>query len=161
MVPVDVGQMLGDVATLLRPDAAARHVKFSLDVPDGLTAVRGDRVQLQQVLLNLVLNGMDALEGVTGEEARVSVTARLETADTVEISVRDTGRGVPADKLERIFDPFFSTKSKGIGMGLSISRSIIETHGAGSGPRTTSDGGATFRFTLPIATDGDTIRVRR
>jgi hypothetical protein len=81
------------------------------DVPEGLPAVRGDRVQLQQVLLNLVLNGMDALEGVAGE-GRVSVTARRETADTVEISVRDSGRGVPADQLERIFDPFFSTKRR-------------------------------------------------
>jgi two-component system sensor kinase FixL len=161
MVPVDVGQMLGDVATLLRPDAAARHVKFSLDVPEGVPAVRGDRVQLQQVLLNLVLNGMDALEGVASEEARVSVTARLATADTVEISVRDTGRGVPADKLERIFDPFFSTKSKGIGMGLSISRSIMDTHGGRLWAENNVDGGATFRFTLPIAADGGTIVVRR
>jgi two-component system, LuxR family, sensor kinase FixL len=161
MVPVDVGQMLGDVATLLRPDAAARHVKLSLDVPDGVPAVRGDRVQLQQVLLNLVLNGMDALDGVTGDEAKVSVTARIATADTVEISVRDTGRGVPADKLERIFDPFFSTKSKGIGMGLSISRSIIDAHGGRLWAENNVHGGATFRFTLPVASDGDTIDARR
>jgi len=155
MAPVDVGQMLGDVATLLRPDAAARHVKFSLDVPEGLPAVRGDRVQLQQVLLNLVLNGMDALEGVAGEGS-VSVTARRETADTVEISVRDSGRGVPADQLERIFDPFFSTKPKGIGMGLSISRSIIETHRGRLWAENNADGGATFRFTLPMAADAPT-----
>jgi len=162
MVPVDVGQMLGDVSTLLRPDAAARHVKFSLDVPEGLPAVRGDRVQLQQVLLNLVINGMDALEGVASEDASVSVTARLETAGAaVEISVRDTGRGLPADQLDRIFEPFFTTKAKGIGMGLSISRSIIDTHSGRLWAENNVDGGATFRFTLPVFADRDTIHPRR
>ena len=104
---------------------------------------------------------MDALEGVAGDGSKGQRERTPATADTVEISVRDTGRGVPADKLERIFDPFFSTKSKGIGMGLSISRSIIDAHGGRLWAENNVDQGATFRFTLPVASDGDTIDVRR
>jgi PAS domain S-box-containing protein len=151
MIPLDIGQVLGDVATLLRPDAAARHVKVELEIPGDVPPVLGDRVQIQQVLLNLILNGMDALEGVAGENRRVSVTARREEAKAVEISVRDTGRGIPVGDFEHIFDPFFSTKSKGIGMGLSISRSIIEAHRGSLWADNNTGGGARFRFTLPVA----------
>jgi C4-dicarboxylate-specific signal transduction histidine kinase len=151
MIALDVGQVLGDVATLLRQDAAARHVALELNVPAGLPAVRGDRVQVQQVLLNLVLNGMDALEGLAERSRSVTVTARREGAQSVEISVADSGRGIPVDQLGRVFDPFFTTKTKGIGMGLSISRSIVETHGGRLWAENKPDGGATFRFTLPFA----------
>ena len=125
---------------------------WTLDIAADVPPVLGDRVQLQQVLLNLILNGMDALEGVGGDNRRVSVTARREASDTVEISVRDSGPGIAAGDLERIFDPFFSTKAKGIGMGLSISRSIVEAHrGRLWAENNAGRCGATFRFTLPIA----------
>ena len=113
--------------------------------------VLGDRVQLQQVLLNLILNGMDALEGAAGGYRRVTVTARRESPQAVEISVRDTGRGIAHDEMEHIFAPFFSTKAKGIGMGLSISRSIAEAHQGRLWAENNTSGGATLRFTLPIA----------
>ena len=151
MISLDVGQLLGDVATLLGPDAAVRHVKVELDIAGDVPQVLGDRVQIQQVLLNLILNGMDALEGAGGGNRRVSVTARREEAQAVEISVGDTGRGIPVGDLEHIFEPFFSTKSKGIGMGLSISRSIVEAHGGILWAENNNGGGATFRFTLPVA----------
>jgi PAS domain S-box-containing protein len=149
--PLDVVELVGDVASLAQADAAARQVKLDVDLPRGLPLVRGDRVHLQQVLLNLILNGMDALNGVSRQERRVSVTARLDGAQTVEIAVSDTGHGIPADKFPHVFDPFFTTKPNGMGMGLPISRTIIEAHGGRLWVENNHSGGATFRFTLSIA----------
>lgn len=150
MTPLDVGQVLRDAVTLLRPDAAARHVQLTLDVPDGVPAVLGDRVQLQQVLLNLVLNAMDALEGIVGERT-VGIAARRDEQHAVEISVADTGSGIAVDRIDRIFEPFFSTKDKGVGMGLSISRTIIEAHRGKLWAENNAGGGAILRMTLPVA----------
>jgi PAS domain S-box-containing protein len=149
--PLHIGELVGDVRTLVRADAEARLVKLYIDVPDGLPPVCGDRVHLQQVLLNLILNGMDALNGASREDRRVSVTALLDGAQAIEIAVSDTGTGIPADKLAHVFDPFFTTKPNGMGMGLPISRTIIEAHGGRFWAENNNSGGATFRFTLPIA----------
>ena len=149
--PLDVRALVGDVAALVRVDAATRQVKLDVDVPGDLPQVRGDRVHLQQVLLNLILNGMDALDGASLEDRRVSVTARLEARTIVEIAVGDAGPGIPADTLAQIFDPFFTTKPNGMGMGLAISRTIIEAHGGRLWAENQDGGGAAFRFTLPIA----------
>jgi len=148
---LDVGELLGDVRALVRAEAVARQVKLEVEVPGDLPPVCGDRVHLQQVLLNVILNGMDALNGVSRGERRVSVIALLNGARTVEIAVSDTGSGIPADKLAHVFDPFFTTKPNGMGMGLPISRTIIEAHGGRFWAENNSSGGATFRFTLPIA----------
>ena len=150
---LNVASLVGDVAALVRVDAATRQVKLDVGVPDVLPSVLGDRVQLQQVLLNLILNGMDALDGARPEDRRVSVTARLESPAIVEIAVADGGPGIPADRLPKIFDPFFTTKANGMGMGLAISRSIVEAHRGRLWAENRSGGGATFRFTLPIAED--------
>jgi len=150
MTRLDMGQVLADVAALLRPDAVARHVKVMVDIAGDVPPVLGDRVQLQQVLLNLILNGMDALDGMSGENRCVSVSVRRDAAQAVEITVDDTGRGIAAGELERIFDPFFSTKSKGMGMGLSISRSIVEAHRGRLWAENMACG-ARFRFTVPSA----------
>ena len=146
-----MGALVGDVAALVRVDAATRQVKLDVDVPADLPHVRGDRVQIQQVLLNLILNGMDALNGTRLEDRRVDVTARLDGAQLVEIAVGDAGHGIPADTLARIFDPFFTTKPNGMGMGLAISRTIVEAHGGRLWAENRNGGGAAFRFTLPIA----------
>jgi PAS domain S-box-containing protein len=149
---LDVGELVGDVAALVQSDAAERGVKLAVDAPGGLPFVRGDRVHLQQVLLNLILNGMDALNGARREDRRVSVTARrFDGAQTVEIAVSDTGHGIPADKLAHVFEPFFTTKPSGMGMGLPISRTIIEAHGGRLWVENNDGEGATFHFTLPIA----------
>ena len=151
MKPLEVPQMLDDVAALLRPDAAARHIALEITVPPDLPRLRGDRVQLQQVLLNLILNGMDAVGNDAAHGRKVAVTARNEGRDTLAFSVADTGTGIPSARIERVFDPFFTTKTSGIGMGLSISRSIVEAHGGRIWAENNAEGGATFRFTLPVA----------
>ena len=147
---VDVGELVGDVVALVRADAAERHVKLEVAVADDLAPVCGDRVHLQQVLLNLIVNGIDALDEVNREDRRVSITALLCGPQTVEIAVCDSGCGIPADKLTHIFDSFFTTKPNGMGMGLPISRTIIEAHGGRLWAENKNDGGASFRFTLPI-----------
>jgi PAS domain S-box-containing protein len=148
---LDVATLVGEVAALVRVDAASRQVKLDLVVPHDLPPVRGDRVHLQQVLLNLVLNGMDALNGATREHRRVSMTARLHGAQTIEIAVGDAGPGIPADMLARVFDPFVTSKPHGMGMGLAISRTIVEAHGGRIWAENKASGGAAFLFTLPIA----------
>jgi two-component system sensor kinase FixL len=149
MKPIDVPQMLDDVATLLRPDAAVRHIAMEIDVAAELPAVHGDRVQLQQVLLNLILNGMDAIG--SGDRRRIAVTGACEGGGELCFRVADTGTGIDPAHLERVFEPFFTTKPSGIGMGLSISRSIVEAHGGHLTAANNAEGGATFRFTLPAA----------
>jgi signal transduction histidine kinase len=126
-------------------------VKLDVEVPANLPPVRGDRVHLQQVLLNLILNGMDALNGASPEHRRIVVSARVGDAQTVEIAVSDTGHGIAPEKLARVFDPFFTTKPDGMGMGLPISRTIIEAHGGRLWAESNNGDGATFRFTLPAA----------
>jgi two-component system, LuxR family, sensor kinase FixL len=153
-MPVEVRPMLDDVATLLRSDATARHIGLEFDAAEALPSVRGDRVQLQQVLLNLILNGMDAIDG-GGKNRSVTIGASSEGEGSVEFSVTDTGPGLPPDQLERIFDPFFTTKPKGIGIGLSISRDIVEAHGGRLWAENNAGSGARFCFTVPTAAQPD------
>ena len=148
--PVDVAELVHGVVALARADAAGRHVKLEVAVADDLPPVHGDRVHLQQVLLNLIVNGMDALDEANREDQRVRITAVVCGPQTVEIAVSDSGCGIPADKLAHIFDPFFTTKPNGLGMGLPISRTIIEAHGGSLWAANRKEGGASFRFSLPI-----------
>jgi C4-dicarboxylate-specific signal transduction histidine kinase len=151
VIRLDVGDVIGDVVTLMRADAVSRHVKLDVDIAGDLRPVRGDRVHLQQVLLNLIFNAMDALSDANHEDRRVTVTARSGGSRTVEVAVGDTGPGIPADMLATVFDPFFSTKCNGMGMGLPISRTIVEAHGGQLWAENNHVQGATLRFTLPIA----------
>lgn len=149
--PLDLNELVGDVAQLARPDAATRQVKLAVKVPSELPAVRGDRVHLQQVLLNLIVNGMDAMNGASPGHRHVTVSAREGAAQTVEVAVTDTGHGIATEKLAHVFDPFFTTKADGMGMGLPISRTIVESHGGRLWVENNNGTGATFRFTLPLA----------
>jgi two-component system sensor kinase FixL len=152
--PLDVGLLVHEVAALVRGDAAAREVRLQLDVQGGMPEVRGDRVHIQQVLLNLVLNGMDALSAARPEDRHLGVTARADVAGGshfVEIGVDDAGPGIRADRLPKVFDPFFTTKPNGMGVGLAISRTIVEAHGGRIWAENKAGGGASFHFTLPIA----------
>jgi signal transduction histidine kinase len=143
---VDLNEILREMAVLLE-DTADRHaisIRTELDL--GLPRTTADRVQLQQVLMNLMLNGIEAMRETGGELAIVS--KKIEN-DQLAISVSDLGIGLPIDKAERIFDAFFTTKSQGTGMGLSISRRIIESHGGRLWASPNTGRGAIFQFTLP------------
>ena len=149
-VELHVAELVDEVLVLVQPDATSRKVRIAVEVPRTLPPVRGDRVHLQQVLLNLILNGMDAMADVPAEARRLVVRARQADAGTIEVAVADAGGGVAAEKLARLFEPFFTTKPDGLGLGLPISATIIGAHGgriwADSGPT-----GATFYFTLPVS----------
>ena len=151
-VKLHVAELVDEVLVLVQPDAASRKVRLGVEVPTTLPPVRGDRVHLQQVLLNLILNGMDAMAEVPAEGRRLVVRARQADAGTIEVAIADAGHGVAAAKLARLFEPFFTTKPDGMGLGLPISATIIGAHGgriwAESGPA-----GATFYFTVPVSAE--------
>jgi len=148
-----VDELVQEVVALTSSDAAGRQVNVQVQLASQLPALRGDRIQLQQVLLNLILNGMDAMTDVPAAERRLAVRARRSDDKTVEIAVSDAGHGIPADHIAHVFDPFFTTKRNGLGMGLPISRTIIEAHGGRLSAENNPDRGATFRFTVPVAAE--------
>jgi C4-dicarboxylate-specific signal transduction histidine kinase len=150
---LDLNLLTGEVLELVSPEADSRKIWLTLETGSSHPPVRGDRVQLQQVLLNLLLNAMDAVNDSAPDGRRVMV--RIQTAGPqVEVAVSDTGHGIPEDKLARVFDPFFTTKPDGLGMGLAISRDVIEAHGGRLWAKNNEAGGATFTITLPAA-EGD------
>lgn len=152
--PLSLGDVVEEMVTLTKVDAVARRVGIELDIPKELPRVLCDRVQLQQVLLNLLLNGMDALADSSAADKRIVVEARENGAGMVEVAVRDNGHGIPDGKPERLFESFYTSKPQGLGMGLPISRTIIEAHGGRLWAENNADRGATFRFTLPVAEGG-------
>jgi two-component system, LuxR family, sensor kinase FixL len=152
--PINIPSVIGDVVQLVHSDGILRNIRVELECQDGLPSVRGDRVQLQQVVLNLLINAFDAMKEAISKERNVEVRAKTNGARTVEISVRDHGTGLASDKLAEIFQPFYTTKREGLGMGLPISRSIIEAHGGRLWAENNPDRGATFYFTVP-AIDGE------
>jgi signal transduction histidine kinase len=113
--------------------------------------VEGIAIHIQQVLLNLILNALDAMQTLPATKRRVTITTRTVNETKVEVSVRDSGAGLPADKLEKIFEHFYSTKREGMGMGLTIARSIIAAHGGMLEAENAEGGGARFFFRIPVA----------
>ena len=146
----DVNDTIRDVVAMVRSEADGREVHVQLELPEGLPHVRADRVQLQQVMLNLVRNGFEAMHGTPTEDRRLTVESRLIDPESVAVSVCDHGEGCDTKHLDRLFEPFFTTKEQGMGMGLSISRSIIESHGGRLTAQPNMTRGLTFQFTLPI-----------
>lgn len=153
-VPITIEDLLHDVATLTRADAIARQVTLNIEVGPGLPLVQADRVHLQQVLINLLLNAMDAMNGITVTRKRVVLRAKSNGNGLVEIAVSDMGHGIDEARLPSVFEPFFTTKAQGMGMGLAISRTIVEAHGGTISAENNPDGGATFRFTLAAVRNG-------
>jgi signal transduction histidine kinase len=148
---INVGAVIGDVVQLLAPEARERRIVIAVDEVRPDLQVRADSVHLHQVLLNLALNGMDAMPDGAAGPRRITFAAAPSGRSMIEVSVADTGRGVPADKLAGIFEPFFTTKPHGTGLGLSIVRTIVETYGGTIWAENRLVGGAVFRFTLPLA----------
>jgi signal transduction histidine kinase len=144
---VDVSELVRDMIVLLRGEANRYSISIRTELAEDLPKVMADRVQLQQVLMNLMLNGIDAMKETAGGG---ELTIKSEASDSqLLISVSDTGVGLPPEQPERIFKAFFTTKDNGTGMGLPISRSIIESHGGRLWAAGAPGRGATFQFTLP------------
>jgi C4-dicarboxylate-specific signal transduction histidine kinase len=147
---VDLRSLMVDLKKIVRPDVALHGAKLDIGVAANLPPVWGHSVQLLQVLLNLVLNGLDAMKDTSDGERKLSVTASAAEGSYVEVAVADTGQGLPPEKLDQVFAPFTTSKSTGLGMGLSICRKIIEAHGGRIWLENNAGGGATARFILPI-----------
>jgi PAS domain S-box-containing protein len=151
---LDLNETVGEVARLIRSDALVRDISIRLELDPTLFPVRGDRVQLQQVLLNLALNGMDAMRELrTGERTLVFETAR-DRPGAIRVAVRDSGVGIGGRDVAHMFQAFSTTKPGGMGIGLTIARSIIEAHEGELRAENNPDGGATFSFTLPVREEG-------
>ena len=145
---VAINEVVGEMAGMMRGEARGHGVSIRTDLKDDLPTAMADRVQLQQVLMNLMLNGIEAMKDTGGV---LTVKSQLRKDGQIEIAVKDTGPGLPVGKADQIFDAFFTTKPQGSGMGLAICKSIVESQGGriwadGNGGR-----GATFHFTLPVA----------
>jgi two-component system sensor kinase FixL len=151
-VPLDIADLMREVAELLHSDIIMRGMRIVLEIASALPAVRGDRVQLQQVMLNLLLNAFDAMKD---SPPGLRVTVVRVTPDgyaALRVAVSDSGCGLAGDLPERVFTPFYTTKSEGLGLGLPICRNIIEAHGGNLRGENNAQGGATFYFTLPVDT---------
>jgi C4-dicarboxylate-specific signal transduction histidine kinase len=147
---VEVNEIIREMVGLLRAEANQYAVSIRTDLVADLPKITADRVQLQQVFMNLILNAIEAMKETGGV---LTVKTQLSEDGQLLISVSDAGVGLPKEKTEQIFDAFFTTKPQGSGMGLSISRSIVESHGGRLWATANNDRGATFHFTLPTAAD--------
>ena len=148
--PVDINDLIGGIAELLRWDAREHGAELALDLMRPVPPVIADPTQIQQVILNLAHNGMEAMNDGDSESHHLRIFTREPQNGVLEIAVHDRGQGMPAEILKRVFDPFFTTKPQGLGMGLSISRTIVEAHGGRLWANSDARDGTVFHFTLPL-----------
>ena len=146
---LDLNATIRDVLALVRDEARRKDVAIETNFANGLSHVTGDQVQLQQVLLNLLMNGIEAMAGASSRERQLMISTRIIDADHVQVTVEDSGTGVDPAMMQRIFEPFYTTKADGMGMGLSVCRSIIQNHGGRLWATAKAGGGTAFHFTLP------------
>jgi PAS domain S-box-containing protein len=152
MVVLEIKDLVTDVLPLIRHELNGRRIILKTVLSDDLSPVMGDRIQLQQVLLNLVINGMEAMHQVPEDRRHLSITAHSHISEGqpfILMAVTDSGIGLPAEDQPKLFEAFYTTKTNGMGMGLAISRSIVEAHGGRLWATPNTDVGATFQFTLP------------
>jgi PAS domain S-box-containing protein len=147
---VDINELIQEMIALLRGEASRHSILIHSDLSLELAPIKADRVQLQQVLMNLMLNGIEAMKSMN-TPGKLTIKSQQDDSGQLLISVMDTGVGIPPEKIEQIFNAFFTSKPQGTGMGLPISRSIIEAHGGKLWASSNANGGATFEFTLPAA----------
>jgi C4-dicarboxylate-specific signal transduction histidine kinase len=150
---LEINGPIREVIELTRAEAMKNRVSITADLADSLPLVRGDRVQLQQVMLNLILNAIDALNSVSDGEREVLISTGSAESGDVLVTVRDSGPGLGAAASERVFEAFYTTKATGMGMGLSICRSIVDAHGGRIWASANVPQGAVFQFTLPTPSD--------
>src|SRR6266478_5473661 len=153
--PLNLNAVIADTLRLVRSDILIRETAVVTDFDSRLPDVEAAPVQIQQVLLNLIINALDAVEALPPAARRIIISTRSLKGESAEVSVRDFGTGLPADRPEKVFDHFFSTKAEGMGMGLTIASSIVEAHAGTLGAESAEGGGARFFFHLPAAR-GDT-----
>jgi signal transduction histidine kinase len=149
-VPVQINEVIKEIAALALGQASKNNVSLVLELTPDLEPVLGDKIQLQQVILNLAMNAIEAMNSVDDRPRQLLIRSRRQDCD-VQVSVHDSGVGVAPELMARLFEPFFTTRSQGIGMGLPISRSIIEAHGGRLWAESTLNQGSDFRFVLPSA----------
>jgi PAS domain S-box-containing protein len=147
---LDINDVINEALLLVQRELSNHRVALQVELSSGLAPVVGDRVQLQQVVINLVMNGIDALALVAGRPRELLIRSGPHDANQVLVAVQDSGVGIDPEKMDQLFDAFFTTKPTGMGMGLSICRSIIEAHGGRISASNNSGAGATFKFTLPL-----------
>ena len=147
----DLNEAINEVIVLARSAITRNGVSVQTRLAEGLLPVQGDRVQLQQVVLNLILNAVEAMGSVEDGATRAVDQHRAKPGRGVLVAVRDSGPGIDPEHLERVFEAFYTTKSSGVGMGLSICRSIIDAHGGRLWAEANEPRGAVFQFTLPGA----------
>jgi PAS domain S-box-containing protein len=148
--PVDISTLVDDTLAIVRHEFIKRRIETKKAVPPQMPLVIAERVHLQQVLLNLLTNAMDAVQELDVPRRNVSISAHRNDAGMLQVTVEDSGTGIPADELVKIFDSFYTTKPSGLGMGLSISRTIVEAHGGRIRASSTPGKGTTISFTLPV-----------
>jgi PAS domain S-box-containing protein len=146
---LDLNEIIREVLALVGDEAKRKSVSIRTQFADDLSSISGDRVQLQQVLLNLVMNAMEAMSSVEERPRELRITTRNIDADQVQVTVKDSGPGIDPNTLDKIFDPFYTTKPGGMGMGLSISRSILQAHGGRLWAAAKDGPGTIFHFSLP------------
>jgi C4-dicarboxylate-specific signal transduction histidine kinase len=152
-IPLDVNDVVREVVALVQRELTSNRVLLRMELAPALPPILGDRVQLQQVMINLVMNGIEAMQSVTDRPRELVVRSGQDEPGQALISVADCGVGIAAENVDRLFNPFFTTKSSGMGMGLSICRSIVEGHGGRLWATANIPHGATFQFTLPVNAD--------
>jgi signal transduction histidine kinase len=154
--PLNLNEVASDVVRLVTGDALRRRVEIKSNLDPHLPLIYGDRIHLQQVLLNLIVNGMDAMMSSPEGLRHLTIQTSRTGEATIGLSVADSGHGIPADLLPHIFESFFTTKKEGMGLGLSIAKSIIEKHNGRIRVDSSPRSGAVFRIELPAAADCET-----
>ena len=153
--PVQLGELIDEARAFADIEAQRSSTQLLLDIPENLPKIVVDRIMIEQVLLNLIKNGIEAMHGTAIERRKLSIQARLVDERLVEVSIADQGHGISDGDSEKIFVPFYTTKSEGMGIGLAICRSIIEFHQGRLWVEARREGGSVFRFTVPIEENND------
>jgi signal transduction histidine kinase len=151
MTQLDINDAIREVLVLMRSELRLYGVSLETALSGDLKPIMGDRVQLQQVVMNLVMNGVEAMSAVPRQPRLLVVRSRIDEAGDLLIAVEDSGPGLSPETMDRIFEPFFTTKSDGMGMGLSICRTIVDAHGGRLWASSRSRRGSVFQFTVPSA----------